>query len=101
MKRCIFIICLVICSLQSISQLSHFNKFSISEFGIRDTLCSDNQIYSYFPAYSDFTLMQPGQPTLPIVPVKLLIPTGSIIDSIDIQKGDTTVIMLSHRILPS
>jgi hypothetical protein len=63
-------------------------------------LCPDNQTYSYFPGYADATLGQPGQPALPLVPVNLLVPTGSFIDSITVQGNDISLITLSHKIFP-
>jgi len=101
MKQHIIIITLVICSLHSICQINHSERFSISDFVMCDALCPDNQIYTYFPALPDATLSQPGQPALPMVSVKFLIPTQSRIDSIKIIGGDTTMVFLSHKIFPA
>lgn len=100
MKRYILSISLIICSLHSISQISYFKSFSLADFIIEDTLCLDHQTYAYFPFFSAATINQAGAPALPSVPVKLLIPTGSRIDSIKVVVGDTSTIWIRHLMFP-
>jgi hypothetical protein len=101
MKRILIIIALIICSLHSICQINYTERFLISEFDMRDTLCPDNQTYTYFPAFLNSSTTQPGQPALPFVSIKILIPTESKIDSIKIIDGDTSILLLDHRIFPA
>ncbi len=100
MKQIVFIITLIICSLNSICQINHSERFSIYDFLMHDTLCPDNQTYTCFPASLEATLSQPGQPALPTVSMNFLIPTSCIIDSIVISEEDTINITLNHKIFP-
>lgn len=100
MKHLTLFILLIICSIQTYCQITQTKRFSISDFSLRDTLCPDNQTYSYFPGYPDATLAQPGQPALPLASINFLIPTSCLVDSIVVQEQDPTNIVLNHKIFP-
>jgi len=101
MKQIVFIIILIICSLNSICQINHSERFSISDFLMHDTLCPDNQTYKLFNTKADNKEMTSGMPELPVFYYRFIMPNGYVIDSITYIEADTSTLTLNRKMFPA
>jgi hypothetical protein len=100
MKKLFFLILISNCFLSVYPQISRTMRFYIADFEMRDTLCPDNETYIYFPDKFENTLHETGKAALPVKLVRLLLPTGAVVDSITAFSSDTTIFELTHKVFP-
>lgn len=83
------------------TQVDHSIRFNKADLSITSAIAKDKVTYEKLAISGCINIDEPGAPSLPVKYIRLIIPTETDVESIDITRQLSEKIYLSHLILPA